>query len=132
MNRMNGKFITEWPSSGVYVVVLLSMESWRIAAGSARKPMPKAIWNDTVLAASPTTEIVEGDHYFAANSLSRQYFRESSTTSLCPWQGKANYYTVVVGGKENPDAAWYYSNPNAAAANIAGKVAFWKGVTVVS
>ena len=57
---------------------------------------------------------------------------KAATTSLCPWQGKANYYTVVVGGKENPDAAWYYSNPNAAAANIAGKVAFWKGVTVVS
>jgi uncharacterized protein (DUF427 family) len=93
--------------------------------------MPKAIWNDAILADSPTTEVVEGNHYFPAGSLSREYFRESKTTSRCPWKGNANYYTIVVGDRENPDAAWYYSHPIAAAANIAGKVAFWKGVTVV-
>lgn len=93
--------------------------------------MPKAIWNDTVIAEASQTELVEGNHYFPPESLVRQYFRESKTTSRCSWKGEACYFTVVVGTSENPDAAWYYPNPRPAAANIAGKVAFWKGVKVV-
>lgn len=94
--------------------------------------VPKAIWNDTVIAEASQTEIVEGNHYFPPEALSRQHLRESQTTSICPWKGMARYYTVVVGDRENADAAWYYPNPKAAAANIAGKVAFWKGVKVVT
>jgi uncharacterized protein (DUF427 family) len=41
-----------------------------------------------------------------------------------------SYYTVAAGGKENKDAAWYYPEPKPAAKNIAGYVAFWKGVQV--
>jgi uncharacterized protein (DUF427 family) len=37
---------------------------------------------------------------------------------------------VVVGGEENADAAWYYAAPLAAAAQIKGHVAFWRGVSV--
>lgn len=92
--------------------------------------MVKAIWNGAVIAESNQTEIVEGNHYFPPESLSRQYFRESNTTSVCAWKGLASYYTLVVDGKENRNAAWYYSNPKPAAAKIAGKVAFWKGVKV--
>jgi uncharacterized protein (DUF427 family) len=92
----------------------------------------KAIWNDKVIAEASQTEIVEGDHYFPPESLSREYFRESKATSTCPWKGTAHYYNVVVGDRENADAAWYYPNPKPAAANIAGKLAFWKGVKVVS
>jgi uncharacterized protein (DUF427 family) len=91
----------------------------------------KAIWNDTVIAESGQTEVVEGNHYFPPEALSKQYFRDSKTTSVCPWKGTANYYTIVVGERENGDAAWYYAHPKPAAANIAGKVAFWKGVTIV-
>ena len=93
--------------------------------------MPKAIWNDVVIAESGQTEVVEGNHYFPPESLLREHFRESKTTSVCPWKGAALYYTVMAGGRENVDAAWYYPNPKPAAANIAGKVAFWKGVKVV-
>jgi len=56
--------------------------------------------------------------------------RESGTHTVCPWKGTASYYTLVVNGKENPDAAWYYPEPKPAAANITGKVAFWRGVSV--
>jgi len=94
--------------------------------------MVKAIWNDTVIAESNQTEVVEGNHYFPPDSLSQQYFRKSDTSSSCHWKGTAHYYTIVVGGSENVDAAWYYPSPKAAAARIAGKVAFWKGVKVVS
>ncbi|MDE1935989.1 DUF427 domain-containing protein [Bradyrhizobium sp.] len=94
--------------------------------------MVKAIWNGAVLAQSNQTEVVEGNHYFPPESLSQQYFRKSDTSSVCPWKGTASYYTIVVGTSENADAAWYYQNPKPAAANIAGRVAFWKGVKITN
>ncbi len=94
--------------------------------------MTKAIWNGAVLAESDRTEVVEGNHYFPPAALQRQYFRESSTQSVCGWKGTANYYDVVVNGQENKDAAWYYSKPLPAAKNIAGYVAFWKGVQIAT
>ena len=90
----------------------------------------KAIWNGAVLAQSDETVVVEGNHYFPADSVDRQYVRDSATTSFCPWKGTASYYTVVVDGQENADAAWYYPAPTEAAAQIRDHVAFWKGVTV--
>ena len=38
---------------------------------------------------------------------------------------------VVLGGQTNKAAAWYYPEPFPAARNIAGYIAFWKGVKVV-
>ncbi|MCU7920024.1 MAG: DUF427 domain-containing protein [Candidatus Thiodiazotropha sp. (ex Dulcina madagascariensis)] len=90
----------------------------------------KAIWNGQVLAESNDTIVIEGNHYFPPSTLDRQLFVESETTSLCPWKGTASYYTLIVNGKENKDAAWYYSSPKEAAAEIAGYVAFWRGVEV--
>lgn len=91
----------------------------------------RAIWNDTVLAESDDTVVVEGNHYFPADSLSREYFRLSDHHSVCPWKGTASYYDVVVGGEVNTQAAWYYPEPKEAAAQIGGRVAFWRGVDVV-
>ena len=94
--------------------------------------MPKAIWNGAVLAESDRTEVVEGNHYFPPDSIRREYFRESDTHTTCPWKGVASYYNIEVEGEVNPDAAWYYPAPKAAAKHIAGYVAFWRGVQVVS
>ncbi len=90
----------------------------------------KAIWNGTVIAESNATEVVEGNHYFPADAIKREYFHESSTRSVCPWKGTASYFSLHVDGKQNPDAAWYYPTPKDAAKNITGYVAFWKGVEV--
>jgi uncharacterized protein (DUF427 family) len=90
----------------------------------------KAIWNGTVIAESNATEVVEGNHYFPADAIKREYFHESTTHSVCPWKGTASYFSLHVDGKQNPDAAWYYPTPKDAAKNIAGYVAFWKGVEV--
>lgn len=90
----------------------------------------KAIWNGTVIAESEATEVVEGNHYFPADSLKREHFRESKSTTSCPWKGTANYYDVVVEGQTNAGAAWYYAQPSLEAAQIKGRVAFWKGVEV--
>lgn len=92
--------------------------------------MIKAIWNGKVIAESDRTEIVEGNHYFPAEALHKEFFRSSETHSVCPWKGIASYYSIEVDGKENSDAAWYYPDPKPAARNIAGRVAFWKGVRV--
>lgn len=90
----------------------------------------QAIWNGAVLAQSDETVVVEGNHCFPADSVDRRYVRDSATTSFCPWKGTASYYTVVVDGQQNADAAWYYPAPKEAAAQIKDHVAFWKGVTV--
>ena len=94
--------------------------------------MPKAVWNGAVLAESDDTVVVEGNHYFPPDSLDRRYFRDSSRHTECGWKGTASYYTVEVDGRVNEDAAWYYPDPRPAARNIAGRVAFWKGVQVIA
>jgi uncharacterized protein (DUF427 family) len=95
-----------------------------------KRKMAKAIWNGTVIAESAETEIVEGNHYFPAESINSEYFQASSESSVCPWKGTASYYDVVVDDEVNSGAAWYYPEPKAAAANIKDHVAFWRGVEV--
>lgn len=90
----------------------------------------KAQWNDTVIAESDATIVIENNHYFPADSVNREFFTDSATTSVCSWKGEAKYYSVVVDGATNTDAAWYYPAPKDAAKEIAGYVAFWKGVKV--
>ena len=88
----------------------------------------KAIWNDAVLAESDDTVVVEGNHYFPAAALRREHFRPSATHTTCSWKGVASYYDVVVGAAVNKDAAWFYPEPKDAARQVAGRVAFWRGV----
>jgi uncharacterized protein (DUF427 family) len=92
--------------------------------------MPRATWNGAVLAESERTEMVEGNHYFPPESLDRSHLRESATHTTCGWKGVASYYDVVVDGKTNSDAAWYYPAPKEAAERIKDYVAFWHGVTI--
>ncbi|WP_267130047.1 DUF427 domain-containing protein [Cumulibacter manganitolerans] len=88
------------------------------------------MFQDTVIADSDDTVVVEGNHYFPEQSLRREHLRPSSTTSICPWKGKASYYTVAVGEAVNLDAAWTYPKPSFIARKIKGRVAFWNGVEV--
>ena len=92
--------------------------------------MAKAIWNGTTIAESDATVMVEGNHYFPADSVNTEHLAESSTHTLCPWKGKASYFDVVVDEQVNKDAAWYYPDPKRAAEQIKGCVAFWRGVRV--
>ena len=90
----------------------------------------KAIWNGATLAESDDTVVVEGNHYFPVKSIHREYFQNSSTHTICHWKGEASYYDLLVGGKLNKDAAWYYPDPSEAAKQIKDRIAFWKGVEV--
>jgi uncharacterized protein (DUF427 family) len=91
----------------------------------------KATWNGATLAESEDIVTVEGNAYFPAESVRRDVLRESTHTSVCPWKGTASYYSLEVDGKTNPDAVWYYADPKPAAAEIRGRVAFWKGVRII-
>ena len=92
----------------------------------------KAVWNDTVLAESDQTIVVEGNYYFPPASLNRSVLEANAHQTTCPWKGQAHYYDVVVDVKRNAKAAWYYPAPKDAAAAIKDHVAFWKGVQVLT
>ena len=92
----------------------------------------QAQWNGATLATSDDSVVVEGNHYFPHDSLDLAHFRPSTHTTTCPWKGVAHYYDVLVGDAVNANAAWYYPEPKEAAAQIRGRVAFWKGVQVTA
>lgn len=91
----------------------------------------RAIWNGKTIAQSDDTVVVERNHYFPRASLVAGHFVDSGTHTVCPWKGTASYFSVVVDGKTNVDAAWYYPEPKPAASQIKDRVAFWRGVSVV-
>jgi len=96
----------------------------------------RATWNGATLAESDDTLVVEGNHYFPAESIRSEYFLDSDTNTTCRWEGEASYKTIRVDGQENPGAAWYYPDPEPAdyaghpREGFAGRSAFWRGVTV--
>ena len=91
----------------------------------------QAVWNDTVIAESENTVVVDGNHYFPPDAIHSEFFKPSATTSVCPWKGTASYFTVSVDGEENADSAWYYPATSHAAKEIEGYVAFWRGVEII-
>ncbi|MEX2322646.1 MAG: DUF427 domain-containing protein [Acidimicrobiia bacterium] len=92
--------------------------------------MAKAYWNDTLIAESDDTVVVEGNHYFPRAAIDDTYFRETDHHTVCSWKGVASYFDVTIDGEINCNAAWYYPEPSPAAEHIRGRVAFWKGVRV--
>jgi uncharacterized protein (DUF427 family) len=92
--------------------------------------MPKAIWNDEIIAESDDTVVVEGVHYFPRSALREDVLRPSDTHTVCPWKGKASYYTLESGGNVTADAVWFYPEPKPDAKAVRDRVAFWKGVKV--
>ncbi|MFD2551106.1 DUF427 domain-containing protein [Bizionia sediminis] len=92
----------------------------------------KAIWNNQIIAESNDTVVIENNHYFPHESINKSFFKPSNTRTTCPWKGEASYYTIAVNGEENPDAAWFYPEVSNLAKGIKNRVAFWKGVQVVS
>jgi len=92
--------------------------------------MVKATWNGAVIAESDDTVVVEGNHYFPRAAVDPAVLSDSTTTSVCPWKGTAHYHSITVNGATNADAAWCYPEPKDAAAQIKGRIAFWRGVVV--
>jgi uncharacterized protein (DUF427 family) len=91
----------------------------------------KAIWNGEVIAESADINNIEGNPYFPTNSIKKEFYKKSETTSFCPWKGTASYYNIEVNGKINKDACWYYADPSEMASGVKNRVAFWKGVEII-
>lgn len=94
--------------------------------------MTATLRSNTVIAESDDTVVAEGNHYFPIDSLNRGFSEDNDEHTVCGWKGQASYWTIVVDGERNPDAAWYYPEPKAGAEQVAGRVAFWRGVQVVA
>jgi uncharacterized protein (DUF427 family) len=92
--------------------------------------MIRAVCRGVVIAESDATVVVEGNHYFPREAVRSECLQDSATTSFCGWKGEASYHHVVVDGEISADAAWYYADPKAEAAQIKGRIAFWKDVVV--
>ncbi len=92
----------------------------------------KAVWQDVVVAESDDVKVIEGDYYFPLDSIKKEYFVPSTTRSMSPREGEAHYYDIVISGAVNKDAAWYFPEPSPEAPEVAGYIAFWKGVKVIS
>lgn len=90
----------------------------------------KAVWNNTVIAESDDTVLVEGNHYFPESALNRAFVTFSNHKTSCPWKGQASYYSLLVNGELLPDAAWFYADPKPEADMVRGRVAFWKDVKI--
>ncbi len=92
----------------------------------------KATWNGAVIAESDNTVLVEGNHYFPVSAVKQQYITFSNHKTSCPWKGQASYWSLLVDGELNLDAAWYYPDPKPEADMVRDHVAFWKGVIVAA
>ena len=92
----------------------------------------KAIWNNEIIAESENTKVVEGNHYFPSEAVKKTFLKPSDTHTRCYWKGIASYYDLVVHGKTNKDAAWYYDDPTKEASEIKDYIAFWKGVEIIN
>ena len=91
----------------------------------------KAIWNNTIIAESDKTIVIENNHYFPPESVKLTLLKINGETYDCPWKGHGDYYDIVVGDEVNKGASWMYAKPFPEAKEIAGYYAFWRGVSVV-
>ena len=90
----------------------------------------KAIWNGQVIAESDETINIENNQYFPLSAVKMVFLQKAETHTTCPWKGEASYYNLVVDGKVNANAAWYYHEPKKMAEHIKNYIAFWRGVEI--
>ena len=64
-------------------------------------------------------------YYLPLTDVRLDLLRPSATTSLCPYKGEANYYTVEADGEVHEDAVWTYRSPVPESQKIIGLVAFY-------
>lgn len=96
-----------------------------------RATVTRSAWvGEERIAVSDDVVMVEGNAYFPASAVRPGVLTPSATTSVCPWKGRARYFTVTVGGVELPDGAWTYPRPLPLARRVKGRIAFWGGVAV--
>ena len=64
-------------------------------------------------------------YYVPLADVRSEVLKPSDHTTYCPYKGDASYYSLATPNGEVADAVWYYAEPYAAVADIAGHVAFY-------
>ena len=63
--------------------------------------------------------------YIPSKDVRQDVLTRTDTSTYCPFKGDASYYSVTTGGGTVDDAIWFYEQPYAAVAAIAGHFAFY-------
>ena len=66
-------------------------------------------------------------YYIPPEDVKQEYFQLTSRSTFCEWKGQAAYYTISVGDKSIPHAAWYYPHPTVPYTSIANYIAIYPG-----
>ena len=64
-------------------------------------------------------------YYFPITDVRSDVLKPTDTVSICPYKGRAHYYSLRTGGKEIKDAVWQYSEPTDDFTAISNYVAFY-------
>lgn len=64
-------------------------------------------------------------YYVPRDDVEHSLLEPSGRRTWCEWKGQASYADVVVGSRRLPGACWWYDEPTATFADIAGAVAFY-------
>jgi uncharacterized protein (DUF427 family) len=66
-------------------------------------------------------------YYIPPDDIRMEFLVPAPGSSFCEWKGNAAYYTVQVGERIAPKAAWFYPQPTPAFLPIRNFVAFYAG-----
>ncbi|KAI9823158.1 MAG: hypothetical protein M1832_002601 [Thelocarpon impressellum] len=61
-------------------------------------------------------------YYLPQTSMNWALADPSASTSLCPYKGVAEYFSVIINGTTHRDLIWWYRYPTAESAGIAGRI----------
>ncbi|OLN97181.1 hypothetical protein CCHL11_02133 [Colletotrichum chlorophyti] len=64
-------------------------------------------------------------YYLPLSSVDQSILRKSDLVTKCPYKGDAEYFHIVVNGKEHENLVWYYRHPTQESAGIAGLLCFY-------
>jgi uncharacterized protein (DUF427 family) len=90
----------------------------------------QVIFNGVVIAETRRARrVLETSHppayYIPPDDVKMELLAPTARATWCEWKGRAAYYTVSLGDKQAPNAAWCYPDPVPGYETIEGYVAFY-------
>jgi uncharacterized protein (DUF427 family) len=94
------------------------------------KEVVKVRFNGVTIAESNNVIKVDEDkspvrYYFPRSDVRMETLTPTTTTSVCPFKGRATYFDLAVDGKHLKDAVWTYETPYDEHADLAQRLAFY-------
>lgn len=90
----------------------------------------QVVFNGVVIADTHQAKrVLETSHppvyYIPSADIQADSLLPSAQASWCEWKGHARYYTVAVGDRQAPNAAWFYPDPTPPFESMKNYVAFY-------